>query len=139
MSEKLEKITVCTLRKYKAERRKIAMLTAYDATFARLLDEAGVDVILVGDSLGMVIQGHENTLPVTLDEMIYHTRAVRRGAKRSLVIGDLPYLTYQGDPFEAVKNAGRFLKEAGAQAVKLEGGAAFVEVISRMVRASIPV
>ncbi|HJZ87210.1 MAG TPA: 3-methyl-2-oxobutanoate hydroxymethyltransferase [Polyangia bacterium] len=139
MSEKLEKITVCTLRKYKAERRKIAMLTAYDATFARLLDEAGVDVILVGDSLGMVIQGHENTLPVTLDEMIYHTRAVARGVGRAHLVADMPFLSYQASVEEAVRSAGRLLKEGGAHAVKLEGGAEMADQVRHMVRVGIPV
>lgn len=132
-------VTVPSLIEKKRRGEKLVTLTAYDATFARIFDDAGVDALLVGDSLGMVIQGNETTLPVTLDEMIYHTRAVRRGARRALVIADMPYLTYQDDPHQAVQNAGRLLKEAGAQAVKLEGGAAFAEVIERMVRASIPV
>jgi 3-methyl-2-oxobutanoate hydroxymethyltransferase len=132
-------VTVPSLIDKKRRGEKLVTVTAYDATFARIFDDAGVDALLVGDSLGMVIQGNETTLPVTLDEMIYHTRAVRRGARRALVIGDMPYLTYQDDPAQAVRNAGRLLKEAGAQAVKLEGGAAFAEVIEKMVRASIPV
>ena len=132
-------VTVPSFVEKKRRGEKLVTVTAYDATFARIFDDAGVDALLVGDSLGMVIQGNDTTLPVTLDEMIYHTKAVRRGARRALIIGDMPYLTYQDDPAQAVRNAGRLLKEAGAQAVKLEGGAAFVEVIEKMVRASIPV
>src|SRR5215471_6946331 len=137
--EKTEKVTVCSLRKWKAEGRKIVMLTAYDATFARLCDEAGIDVLLVGDSLGMVIQGHDTTLPVTLDEMIYHCRAVARGARRAHVVGDMPFMSYQASPEEAVRAAGRLLKEGGAHAVKLEGGVEIAEAVRRMVAAGIPV
>jgi 3-methyl-2-oxobutanoate hydroxymethyltransferase len=115
------------------------MLTAYDATFARLLDEAGVDVLLVGDSLGMVIQGHDTTLPVTLDEMIYHTRSVARGASRAHVVGDMPFMSYQASPEDGLRSAGRLLKEGGAHAVKLEGGAELGETVHRLVRAGIPV
>ena len=115
------------------------MLTAYDATMARLLDRAGVDVILVGDSLGMVVLGYETTLPVTLAEMIHHTRAVVRGTRRALVVADMPFLTYQIDPAEAVRNAGRLLKEGGAAAVKLEGGRPVVDIVKRLVDLGIPV
>jgi 3-methyl-2-oxobutanoate hydroxymethyltransferase len=118
---------------------KIAMLTAYDATMARLLDRAGVDALLVGDSLGMVILGHETTLPVTLDAMVHHTRAVARGAERALVVADMPFLTYQVTADEAVRNAGRLLQEGGAAAVKIEGGRTVVEVVRRLVDAGIPV
>src|SRR5262245_53696488 len=140
MAEKADsKVTVSTLRTYKRDNRKITMLTAYDATFARLLDEAGVDVLLVGDSLGMVIQGNENTLPVTLDEMIYHTRAVARGAQRAHVVGDMPFMSYQASAEQAMHSAGRMLKEGGAHAVKLEGGADIAETVHKLVRAALPV
>jgi 3-methyl-2-oxobutanoate hydroxymethyltransferase len=115
------------------------MVTAYDATFARILDEAGADVLLVGDSLGMVVQGHDSTLPVTMDQMVYHSRAVSRGAKRAHVVGDLPFMSYQNGVEDAVKNAGRLVAEGGVGSVKLEGGAEFVDVVRRIVRASIPV
>lgn len=118
---------------------KIVCLTAYDFPTARLLDEAGVDVILVGDSLGMVVLGHENTLPVTLDDMLHHTRAVRRGVRRSLLVADMPYGSYHVDVAESLRHAIRFVKEAGAEAVKVEGGERRVELISRLVEAEIPV
>jgi len=135
----MAKVTVNDLLKRKSEGRKITMLTAYDYPFARIVDEAGADVILVGDSLAMVVQGLENTLPVTMDEMIYHTRMVSRAAERSMVIGDMPFMSYQTSVSEAVRNAGRFLKEAGAQAVKLEGGSEVAEHIRAMTRSEIPV
>lgn len=115
------------------------MLTAYDYPFAQIVDEAGIDVILVGDSLGMVVQGLENTLPVTMDEMIYHTKMVARAVKNAMVIGDMPFMSYQVSIEEAVRNAGRFLKEAGASAVKLEGGAEVAEHIRAMTKSDIPV
>src|SRR4051812_30289865 len=115
------------------------MVTAYDATFGRILDEAGAEVILVGDSLGMVVQGHDSTLPVTMDQMVYHCRAVTRGARRAHVVGDLPFMSYQASPEDAVKNAGRLVAEGGVGSVKLEGGEEFAETVSRIVRASIPV
>ena len=118
---------------------KISMLTAYDYPFAQIVDEAGIDAILVGDSLGMVVQGHENTLPVTMDEMIYHTNMVTRAVKNAMVIGDMPFMSYQTGTYDAVRNAGRFLKEAGAAAVKLEGGAESAEQIKAMSKADIPV
>jgi len=118
---------------------KIAMLTAYDATMARLLDQAGSDVLLVGDSLGTVIMGYPNTLPVTLDAVIHHTRAVANGAKRALVVADMPFLSYQVSVPEAVRNAGRLLQEGGAAAVKLEGGIAVAETVARLVDCGIPV
>jgi len=134
-----DKITVPHILKMKQRGEKITCLTAYDYSFARILDEAGVEILLVGDSLGCVIQGQPNTLAVTLDEMIYHTRLVARGRKRALVIGDMPFMSYQVSPEQALQNAGRFLKEAGAEAVKLEGGIAVREAIQTIVRAGIPV
>jgi len=118
---------------------KITCLTAYDYPTARLLDEAGVDVLLVGDSLGMVVLGYENTLPVTLDEMLHHTRAVRRGTRRALLVADMPYGSYHDEPREAVRHAIRFVKEAGAEAVKIEGGERRMDLIARLVEAEIPV
>ncbi len=118
---------------------KITCLTAYDYPTARLLDEAGVDVILVGDSLGMVVLGYETTLPVTIEEMLHHTRAVRRGAHHALVVCDMPYGSYHTDSAESLRNAVRFVKEAGAEAVKVEGGERRLELISRLTEAEIPV
>lgn len=133
------KITVPGIRARKGQQNRIVALTAYDYTFGRLLDQAGVDVVLVGDSLGTVIQGHETTLPVTLDEMIYHTRCVRRGVTRALVVADLPFLSYQVSAAQAIESAGRLLKEAGAEAVKLEGGVGIADTVSRLVDVDIPV
>jgi 3-methyl-2-oxobutanoate hydroxymethyltransferase len=127
------------LRDMKQRGEKIAMLTCYDATFARLLDESHVDLLLVGDSLGMVIQGHDTTLPVTLDEVIYHTRAVARGAHRAHVVGDMPFMSYQTSIEAALANAGRLIKEGGAHSVKLEGGAQHAELVARLVACGIPV
>lgn len=135
----MNKVTIHTLKKQKTAGQKICMVTAYDATFARILDDAGADVLLVGDSLGMVVQGHDSTLPVTMDQMVYHSKAVTRGAKRAHVVGDLPFMSYQNSVEEAVRNAGRLVSEGGVGSVKLEGGAEFSETISRIVRASIPV
>jgi 3-methyl-2-oxobutanoate hydroxymethyltransferase len=137
--DKLPKVTVQALRKMKQEQRKIAMLTAYDASFARLVDQAGVDIILVGDSAGMVVQGGGNTLPVTMEEMIYHCRAVARGAERAQVVGDMPFMSYQVSMEEGLRNAGRLVKEGGAEAVKLEGGAEYAELASKLSRIGIPV
>ena len=134
-----KKITVTTLFEMKAEGRKIVNLTAYDYPFAKLLDECGVHIILVGDSLGNVVQGEESTLPVTMDQMIYHTRIVSRGVSRAMVIGDMPFMSYQTSVREAVANAGRFLKETGASAVKLEGGATVSATIRAISEAGIPV
>lgn len=134
-----EKITVPEIRKMKQGGEKITALTAYDYSFARILDEAGVDILLVGDSLGSVIQGQESTLPVTLEEMIYHTKAVVRGRKRALVVADMPFLSFQVSLEEAKRNAGRFLQEAGAEAVKIEGGVQMLETIEAMVHIGIPV
>jgi 3-methyl-2-oxobutanoate hydroxymethyltransferase len=119
--------------------QKITCLTAYDYPAARLLDEAGVDVILVGDSLGMVVLGHESTLPVTLEDMLHHTRAVRRGTKRALLVADMPFGSYHTDTAESLRNAVRFVKEAGAEAVKVEGGERRLELIARLTEAEIPV
>jgi 3-methyl-2-oxobutanoate hydroxymethyltransferase len=124
-------------RKHRGE--KIAMLTAYDATMARLLDRTGVDALLVGDSVGMVMLGHDTTIPVTLDDMVHHSRAVARGTQRALVVADMPFLTYQITPSEALRNAGRLVQEGGAAAVKLEGGRAVIDVVKRLVDAGIPV
>jgi len=126
------------LREKKRRGEKIAVLTAYDATMARLLDGAGVDVLLVGDSVGVVVLGYEHTLPVTLDDMLHHTRAVARGATRALVVADMPFMTYQVSVEEAVRNAGRLL-QAGAAAVKVEGGPAIAGAIRRLVEVGIPV
>lgn len=133
------RVTVRTLSEMKQQKKKIAALTAYDHPFARIADEAGIHVLLVGDSVGMVVQGYENTLSVTMDEMVYHTRMVARAACRALVIADMPFLSYQTSLPEAIANAGRFLKEAGAAAVKLEGGAAISPVIRAMTDIGIPV
>jgi 3-methyl-2-oxobutanoate hydroxymethyltransferase len=118
---------------------KITCLTAYDYPTARLLDEAGVDILLVGDSLAMVVLGYESTLPVTLEEMLHHTRAVRRGTHHALLVADMPYGSFHDDPREAVRNAVRFVKEAGAEAVKIEGGERRMDMIARLVEAEIPV
>jgi 3-methyl-2-oxobutanoate hydroxymethyltransferase len=123
----------------KKEGKKITMLTAYDYPFARIADEAGIDAILVGDSLGMVVQGLENTLPVTMDEMIYHTKMVTRAVENAMVIGDMPFMSYQTGVYDAVRNAGRFLKEGGAAAVKMEGGAEIADHIRTMTKSDIPV
>jgi 3-methyl-2-oxobutanoate hydroxymethyltransferase len=134
-----DKVTIHTLKRLKQSGQKICMVTAYDATFARVFDEAGADVLLVGDSLGMVVQGHDSTLPVTIDQMVYHSAAVVRGTKRALVVGDMPFMSYQVSVEEAVRNAGRLVAEGRVGAVKLEGGAEFANVISAISRASIPV
>ena len=134
-----QRVTVPELQRKKERGERIAVLTAYDATMARLLDRAGVDALLVGDSLGMVVLGHETTLPVTIEQMIHHTQAVTRGATRALVIADMPFLTYQVTASEAVRNAGRLLKDAGAAAVKVEGGSSVIDVVRRLVDVGIPV
>lgn len=135
----MPKVTIQDFLKKKAEGRKITMLTAYDYPFAKIVDEAGIDGILVGDSVAMVVQGLENTLPVTMDEMIYHTKLVSRAVENAIVIGDMPFMSYQASIEDAVRNAGRFLKEAGASAVKLEGGSEAAEQIRAMTRSDIPV
>jgi 3-methyl-2-oxobutanoate hydroxymethyltransferase len=139
MAEAQRRVRVPDLKEMKKRGERIVMLTAYDATMARLLDRTGIDAILVGDSLGMVVMGCENTLPVTLDVMLHHTRAVCRGVKRALVITDMPFLSYQVSAAEAVLNAGRILKEGGATAVKIEGGRPMLEAVTRLVDVGIPV
>jgi 3-methyl-2-oxobutanoate hydroxymethyltransferase len=133
------RVTIHGLLEKKRDSKKIVMLTAYDFPFAQIADEAGVDAILVGDSLAMVVQGMENTIAVTMDEMIYHTKMVSRASKRAMVIADMPYLSYQISVEEALRNAGRFLKEAAAQAVKLEGGREVADRVSALTAAEIPV
>ena len=139
MPQATKPVRVPNLLEKKQRGEKIAVLTAYDATMARLLDCTGVDVILVGDSLGMVIMGHQNTLEVTLDMMVHHTRAVCNGTRRALVVADMPFLTFQTGVDDAVRNAGRLIQEGGAAAVKLEGGRASSEVTARLVEVGIPV
>jgi 3-methyl-2-oxobutanoate hydroxymethyltransferase len=134
-----QKFTVKSFQEAKDNNRKISMLTAYDYSMAKIVDAAGIDSVLVGDSLGMVFQGNESTLPVTLDEMIYHTKAVVRGVKNALVVADMPFLSYHVSKEEAVRNAGRMIKEGGAEAVKMEGGTLFSETIKAVVDAQIPV
>jgi 3-methyl-2-oxobutanoate hydroxymethyltransferase len=133
------RITVPDLERMKAAGERITMVTAYDWTFARLLDAAGVELLLVGDSLGNVVQGHDTTLPVTLDDMVYHTRMVARGARRALVVGDLPFGSYQSSPERAVDSAVRLVKEGGAAAVKLEGGLGMAATIEAIARIDVPV
>ncbi|HET7004504.1 MAG TPA: 3-methyl-2-oxobutanoate hydroxymethyltransferase [Candidatus Binatia bacterium] len=134
-----DKITVPHVLKMKQRGERITCLTAYDYSFARILDAAGVEMLLVGDSLGCVVQGGANTLAVTMDEMIYHTRLVARGCKRALVIGDMPFMSYQIGADQALRNAGRFFKESGAEAIKLEGGVAVQDSIRAIVTAGMPV
>jgi 3-methyl-2-oxobutanoate hydroxymethyltransferase len=138
-SSREQRVTVRSLHCRKSKGDPITMLTAYDFTFARIFDQAGIDLLLVGDSLGNVVQGCETTLPVTLDEALYHTKLVTRGAHRALVVGDMPFGTFQVSPEDAVRNAIRFVKEAGAHAVKLEGGVHMGGTIQRIVNAQIPV
>ncbi len=135
----MPKITILDIYKKKAEGKKITMLTAYDFPTAQIVDQAGIDMILVGDSLGMVVQGQESTLSVTMEEMLYHTKMVSHAAQTAMVVGDLPFLSYQASREDAVRNAGRFLKEAGAEAVKLEGGSQMADAIKAIVSAGIPV
>lgn len=139
VSAKAAKVTTSTLRAMKAQRQRITALTAYDHLFATLLDAAGVDVILVGDSVATVVQGRDTTVPVTMDQMVYHTELVSRACQRALVVGDLPFLSYQIGVEDALRNAGRMLKEGLAEAVKLEGGADFAPTVQRLVAAGIPV
>lgn len=133
------RITTRSFRKYKSDGTKITVLTAYDFPTARILDDAGIDCILVGDSAGTVVAGHPTTLPITMDQMIFLTQAVTRGVKRALVVGDMPFLSFQTSEADAIHNAGRFLKEGGAQAVKLEGGSEIAPLILKMVDFGIPV
>jgi 3-methyl-2-oxobutanoate hydroxymethyltransferase len=133
------RFTINDFLKKKISAEKITMITAYDYTFGRIVDEAGIDAILVGDSLGMVVQGFDTTLPVTMDEMIYHTKMVCRAAINAMVIGDMPFMSYQVSIAEAVANAGRFIKEGGAQAVKIEGGIEIAPQVKAIIAAGIPV
>jgi len=133
------RITINQIKEMKQRAEKIVMLTAYDYSTARLVDEAGIPLILVGDSLGMVVLGYESTIPVTMDEMLHHTKAVVRGAKQAMVIGDMPFMTYHVSVEDALRNAARFIQEAGAQAVKLEGGVTVAEKVKRIVECGIPV
>jgi 3-methyl-2-oxobutanoate hydroxymethyltransferase len=139
MSANPSKITVPEIQGFKTAGQKITALTAYDYPFARILDACGIDVLLVGDSLGTVVQGVETTLPVTMDEMVYHLRLVSRARPRALVVGDMPFLSYQAGICAAIANAGRLLKEGGAEAVKLEGGVNAARVIKAIVNVDIPV
>jgi 3-methyl-2-oxobutanoate hydroxymethyltransferase len=134
-----KKVTIAALQKKKDAGQKITMMTAYDYPTASLVDQAGIDTILVGDSLGMVMLGYESTVPVTMDEMIHHCKAVSRGAKHSFIIGDMPFMSYQISIEEAIQNAGRFIKEAGCESVKLEGGSEMAHVVKAIVDAGIPV
>ncbi len=127
------------IRAMKGRGEKITMLTAYDASFAGLIENAGIDMLLVGDSLGMVVLGYDSTVPVTMDEMIHHAKAVRRGASQTLIVGDMPFMSYQASLPEAIHNAGRFMKEAGCDAVKLEGALEACATVSAIVKAGVPV
>jgi 3-methyl-2-oxobutanoate hydroxymethyltransferase len=135
----VRRITVPAIRGMKARHERIAMVTAYDATFAQMIDEGGADMLLVGDSLGMVVQGLDSTLPVTVDEVIYHCRAVGRGARRALLVADMPFMSWQLSTEQALRNAARFLSEGGVQAVKLEGGSEAADTIRKLVQFGIPV
>jgi len=137
--EERKKVTIQLIQAMKNRCEPISMLTAYDYPTALVMDQVGMDIILVGDSLGMVVLGYESTLPVTMDEMIHHCKAVARGAKTALLVGDMPFMSYQTDTAEAVRNAGRFLQEGGMNAVKLEGGGEREETIRAIIRAGIPV
>ena len=133
------RLTIQDLKKMKRHGEKIAMLTAYDYTSAKILEEAGIRLVLVGDSLGQVVLGYDSTVPVTMDEMVHHIRAVVRGTRSSHIVGDMPFLSYQTDHADAIRNAGRLLKEGGAQSVKLEGGRRMADKVRRVVESGIPV
>lgn len=133
------RVTITDIKEMKQKQEKIPMLTAYDYATSKMIDEAGVPLILVGDSLGMVMLGYESTIPVTMEEMIHHTKAVVRGAKKALIIGDMPFMTYHINMSDALHNAARFIQEGGAQAVKLEGGQVVAEKVRRLVDCGIPV
>ncbi|MGN6492396.1 MAG: 3-methyl-2-oxobutanoate hydroxymethyltransferase [Agriterribacter sp.] len=139
VNKEIKRITTHTIQKMKQSGEKIAMLTAYDYSFAKLIDNAGIDIILVGDSASNVMAGHETTLPITLDQMIYHAASVVRGAKRCLVVVDLPFGAYQGNSKEALNSTIRIMKETGAHAVKLEGGEEVIESVKRIISAGVPV
>ncbi|MBU1894744.1 MAG: 3-methyl-2-oxobutanoate hydroxymethyltransferase [Candidatus Omnitrophica bacterium] len=134
-----KKFTVLDFQRKKYEDKPITMLTAYDCTMARIIDSAGIDAILVGDSLGMVVVGYESTIPVTMDEMLHHAKAVKRGITKAFLIGDMPFMSYQISNEDAVRNAGRFVKEAGCEAVKIEGGKEIIPRIKAIIDAGIPV
>ncbi|MBW1729913.1 MAG: 3-methyl-2-oxobutanoate hydroxymethyltransferase [Deltaproteobacteria bacterium] len=134
-----QKITIAELHRKKQNKEKITMMTAYDYPTASLVDQAGIDTILVGDSLGMVVLGYDSTVPVTMDEMIHHCKAVGRGAKHSFIIGDMPFMSYHSSVEKAIENAGRFIKEAGCDSVKLEGGSEMAHVVKAIVDVGIPV
>jgi len=133
------RVTINQIKEMKQKGEKITMLTAYDYSIARIVDEVGIPLILVGDSLGMVVLGYESTIPVTMDEMLHHTKAVVRGTKQAMVIGDMPFMTYHISVDDALRNAARFIQDGGAQAVKLEGGVTVAEKVSRIVECGIPV
>jgi 3-methyl-2-oxobutanoate hydroxymethyltransferase len=133
------RVTIAEIKEMKQRKEKIPMLTAYDYVTAKVVDEAGVPLILVGDSLGMVMLGYESTIPVTMEEMLHHTKAVVRGTKKALIVGDMPFMTYHTSVSDALHNAGRFIQEGGAQAVKLEGGEVVAEKVRRLVDCGIPV
>jgi len=133
------RVTIADIRKYKEKGERFAAITAYDVVTARLVDEAGIPLILVGDSLGMVVLGYDSTIPVTLNDILHHTRAVVRGSQRALIVADLPFMTYQKSAEQALESAGRCLQEGGAQAVKLEGGRAVAATVARLTEAGIPV
>jgi len=137
--EKQVRITISQIKEMKQKGEKITMLTAYDYSTAKIIDEVGIPLILVGDSLGQVVLGYESTIPVTIDEMLHHTKAVVRGTKRAMVIGDMPFMTYHVSIEDALRNAARFIQEGGAQAVKLEGGVTVAEKVKRIVECGIPV
>jgi len=136
---KMNKVTTSVVRDMKNKGEKITMLTAYDFSTAAIMDEAGIDMILIGDSLGMVVLGYDSTLPVTMEDIIHHTRAVSRAATRALVVGDMPFMSYQASTEEGIRNAGRIMKEGGAHAVKLEGGQEVAELTHKIATAGIPV
>ena len=133
------RVTISDIKDMKARGEKIPMITAYDYTSARIVDESGIPLILVGDSLGQVMLGYDSTVPVTMDEMIHHTKAVARGSRNALIVGDMPFMSYQTGSTDALRNAARFLQEAGAQTVKLEGGVAMASTVQRLVSSGIPV
>lgn len=133
------RVTIRDLRDMKVRGEKIPMMTAYDYTSAKLLEQAGIPLMLVGDSLGMVVLGYDSTIPVTMDEMLHHIRTVVRGTEKAHIVGDLPFMSYHADVSEAIRNAGRILKEGGAQSVKLEGGQEMAETVNRIVKSGIPV
>ncbi len=133
------RVTISDIKEMKSKGEKIPMITAYDYTSAKIVDAAGIPVILVGDTLGQVVLGYDSTLPVTMDEMIHHTKAVARGSEHALIVGDMPFMSYQASVSEAMHNAGRFLQEGGAQTVKLEGGVVMAPPVQRMVAVGIPV